>query len=62
MKNKLSKPVIPLIGIALILLIVLAKRLYIRSLNMDALLSFLAGFALIFICILISSIVLKNKK
>jgi amino acid permease len=62
MKSKLAKPLIPLIGITLILLAVLSKRLYLKSLNTDGILSFLAGFALIVICILVFRVVLKNKK
>jgi amino acid permease len=62
MKNKLQKSLIPFIGITLILIAVLSKRLFIKNLNMDSLLSFIAGFAVILICFLIFKIVLKNKK
>jgi len=62
MKNNLQKSLIPFIGITLILIAVLLKRLYIRNLNMDSLLSFVAGFGVILICFLIFKVVFKNRK
>jgi len=62
MKNRPKRTVIMVIGIALILIAVLSKRLFIRSYSMDSTLSFLAGFALILVSFLILKIVLKNKK
>jgi hypothetical protein len=62
MKNRPQRTVIMVIGIALILIAVLSKRLFIRSYSMDSTLSFLAGFALILVSFLILKIVLKNKK
>jgi hypothetical protein len=62
MKNRPQKPVIMVIGIALILLAVLSRRLFIRSYSLDSTLSFLAGFAVILICFLILKIILKIKK
>jgi len=62
MKNNLQKSLIPFIGITLILIVVLLKRLYIRNLNMDSLLSFVAGFGVILICFLIFKVVFKNRK
>jgi len=62
MKNNLQKSLIPFIGITLILIAVLLKRLYIRNLNTDSLLSFVAGFGVILICFLILKVVFKNRK
>lgn len=62
MKNNLQKSLIPFIGITLILIAVLLKRLYIRNLNTDSLLSFIAGFGVILICFLIFKVVFKNRK
>jgi|GEM_PF-1317069 len=62
MKNNLQKSLIPFIGITLILIAVLLKRLYIRNLNTDSLLSFVAGFGVILICFLIFKVVFKNRK
>ena len=62
MKNNLQKSLIPFIGITLILIAVLLKRLYIRNLNVDSLLSFIAGFGVILICFLIFKVVFKNRK
>jgi len=49
------------IGIVLILLAVLARRLYFRSFNSDSLVAFLAGFAIILVAFVIFRVVLKNK-
>jgi len=62
MKNNLQKSLIPFIGITLILIAVLLKRLYIRNLNTDSLLCFVAGFGVILICFLILKVVFKNRK
>jgi hypothetical protein len=62
MKKATQKSIIPFIGIALILIAVLSRRLFIRSYSMDSTLSFLAGFAIILVCFLIFKIVLKNRK
>jgi len=62
MKNSSNKSIITVIGITLILLAVLSRRLFIRSYSMDSMISFIAGFALILLCFLILKIILKNKK
>ena len=62
MKKPLSKSLIPVLGITLILIAVLSRRLFIRNYTMDSTLSFLAGFAVILISFLIFKKVLKNKK
>jgi uncharacterized membrane protein (DUF373 family) len=62
MRKKSQKSFITVIGIALILIAVLSRRLFIRSYSMDSTLSFLAGLAIILLCFLILKIILKNKK
>jgi len=62
MKKPLSKSLIPVLGITLILIAVLSRRLFIRNYSIDSTLSFLAGFAVILISFLIFKKVLKNKK
>ena len=61
MKIKSQKSLIPFIGITLILLAVLSRRLFIRSYSMDSTLGFLAAFVIILVSFLILKIVLKNK-
>jgi len=62
MNKPLSKSLIPVLGITLILIAVLSRRLFIRNYSIDSTLSFLAGFAVIAISFLIFKTVLKNKK
>jgi len=62
MNKPLSKSLIPVLGITLILIAVLSRRLFIRNYSIDSTLSFLAGFAVILISFLIFKKVLKNKK
>ncbi|MDD4970520.1 MAG: hypothetical protein PHT07_13930 [Paludibacter sp.] len=62
MKKPLSTSLIPIIGITLILIAVLSRRLFIRNYSMDSTLSFLAGFAVIVLCFLVLKVYLKNKK
>jgi len=62
MKKPLSKSLIPVIGITLILIAVLSRRMFIRNYSMDSLFSFLAGFAIIFVAFLIFRVFIKNKK
>ena len=62
MNKPLSKSLIPFVGITLILIAVLSRRLFIRNYSIDSTLSFLAGFAVILISFLIFKKVLKNKK
>jgi hypothetical protein len=57
-----SKSLALTVGIVLLLSVLLMKRLFIRSYSMDSTLSFLAGFAVIFLGYLILRVVLKNKK
>ena len=62
MKNKHTQSVIMVIGIAIILIAVLSRRLFIRNYSLDSTLSFFAGFALILFSFLILKIFLKKKK
>jgi len=62
MKKPLPATLISVLGITLILIVVLSRRLSIRNFNEDSLLSFLAGVAIIFICFLIFRLFLKKKK
>jgi zinc transporter ZupT len=62
MKIKLQKSVITTIGVVLILLAVLSKRIVARNLNMDSLLSFAAGFAVVVVGYIIFKKLLNNRK
>jgi len=62
MKKPLSTSLVPAIGITLILLAVLSRRLFIRNYSMDSTLSFLAGVAVIALCFFVLRMILKNKK
>jgi len=62
MKKNVSKTIIPIIGITLILIAVLSRRMFIRGYSADSTLSFLAGFAVILLCFLLLRVFLKNKK
>ncbi|MDR3653518.1 MAG: hypothetical protein P4L34_11200 [Paludibacter sp.] len=61
-KSHTKTSIISIIGITLILLAVLARRMSVRHPDMDELLSFVAGFAIMVVCFLILKIFLKNKK
>jgi len=62
MKKPLSTSLVPVIGITLILLAVLSRRLFIRNYSMDSTLSFLTGVAVIALCFFVLRMILKNKK
>ena len=62
MKIKLQKSVITTIGVVLILLAVLSRRIVARNLNMDSLLSFVAGFAVVVVGYIIFKKLLNNRK
>jgi amino acid permease len=62
MKKNPPKSKVLIVGIILILIVLLSKRLLFKNLNMDGALSFLAGFAVIVISFLILKVILKNKK
>ena len=62
MKIKLQKSVITTIGVVLILFAVLSKRIVARNLNVDSLLSFVAGFAVVVVGYIIFKKLLNNRK
>jgi D-alanyl-lipoteichoic acid acyltransferase DltB (MBOAT superfamily) len=62
MKIKLQKSAITTIGVVLILLAVLSRRIVARNLNMDSLLSFVAGFAVVVVGYIIFKKLLNNRK
>jgi len=62
MKIKLQKSVITTIGVVLILFAVLSRRIVARNLNMDSLLSFVAGFAVVVVGYIIFKKLLNNRK
>ena len=62
MKIKLQKSAITTIGVVLILLAVLSRRIVARNLNMDSLLSFAAGFAVVVVGYIIFKKMMNNKK
>ena len=62
MKIRVQKSVISTIGVVLILLAVLSRRIAARNLNMDSLLSFAAGFAIVMVGYIIFKKLLNNRK
>jgi len=62
MKKLQSKSIITIIGITIILIVVLAKRLFIKNYSLESTYSFLAGVATVLIAYLIFKMVLKNRK
>ena len=62
MKIKVHKSVIATIGVVLILLAVLSKRIVAQNLNIDSLLSFAAGFAVVVVGYIIFKKMMNNKK
>ena len=62
MKTNSFKTLIPYIGIGFIILALLMKRLSVRHLNMDSLLSVVAGLVVLLVAFLIFKVVLKHKK
>jgi D-alanyl-lipoteichoic acid acyltransferase DltB (MBOAT superfamily) len=62
MKIREQKSVIATIGVVLILLAVLSRRIVARNLNMDSLLSFVAGFAVVVVGYIIFKKLLNNRK
>jgi len=62
MKIRVQKSVITTIGVVLILLAVLSRRIVAQNLNMDSLLSFVAGFAVVVVGYIIFKKLLNNRK
>jgi predicted cobalt transporter CbtA len=61
MKIREQKSVIATIGVVLILLAVLSRRIVARNLNMDSLLSFVAGFAVVVVGYIIFKKMMNNR-
>jgi len=62
MKIREQKSVIATIGVVLILLAVLSRRIVARNLNMDSLFSFTAGFSVVVIGYIIFKKFMNNRK
>lgn len=62
MKIRVQKSVIATIGVVLILLAVLSRRIVARNLNMDSLLSFVAGFAIVVVGYIIFKKLMNSRK
>ena len=62
MKIRVEKSVIATIGVVLILLAVLSRRIVARNLNMDSLLSFAAGFAIVVVGYIVFKKLMDNRK
>ena len=62
MKSSSQKSVITAIGISLILIAVLSRRIFARNINTDTILGFLAGMAVMIISFLIFRAIMRNKK
>jgi len=62
MKSSSQKSVITAIGISLILIAVLSRRIFARNINTDTILGFLAGMAVMIISFLIFRAIMQNKK
>jgi zinc transporter ZupT len=62
MKIKVHKSVIATIGVVLILLAVVSKRIVARNLNMDSLLSFAAGFTVVMVGYIVFKTLMNKSK
>ena len=62
MKKPQQKSIITIVGISLVLIAVLSKRLFIKNYSMESIYSFLGGVATVLIVYLIFKMVLKNRK
>jgi len=62
MKIRVEKSVIATIGVVLILLAVLSRRIVARNLNMDSLLNFAAGFAIVVVGYIVFKKLMDNRK
>lgn len=62
MKIRVQKSVIATIGVVLILLAVLSRRIVARNLNMDSLLSFVAGFAIVVVGYIVFKKMMNNRE
>lgn len=62
MRIRVHKSVIATIGVVLILLAVLSRRIVSRNLNMDSLFSFVAGFAVVVVGYIIFKKMMNSRK
>lgn len=62
MKIRVQKSVIATIGVVLILLAVLSRRIVARNLNIDSLLSFAAGFAVVVVSYIVFKKMMNNRE
>jgi uncharacterized membrane protein len=62
MKIRVQKSVIATIGVVLILLAVLSRRIVARNLNIDSLLSFAAGFAVVVVSYIVFKKIMNNRE
>jgi len=62
MKSGSQKSVITAIGISLILIAVLSRRIFARNMNTETILGFLAVMAVMIISFLIFRAIMRNKK
>jgi len=62
MKSGSQKSVITAIGISLILIAVLSRRIFARNMNTETILGFLTGMAVMIISFLIFRAIMRNKQ
>jgi len=62
MKIRVQKSVIATIGVVLILLAILSRRIVARNLNIDSLLSFAAGFAVVVVSYIGFKKIMNNRE
>lgn len=62
MKIRVQKSIIATIGVVLILLAVLSRRIVARNLNIDSLLSFAAGFAVVVVSYIVLKKMMNNRE
>ncbi len=62
MKKIQLKSFLPIIGISIMLIAILSKRLFIKNFSMESIYSFLAGFATVLIGFIIYKLYLKYRK
>ncbi|MEI6554823.1 MAG: hypothetical protein WCL70_04490 [Paludibacter sp.] len=62
MKKPQKKSIFLIVGISLILIAVLSKRLFIKNFSMESTYSFLAGFAIVMVGFIIYKVYLKYRK
>ena len=61
MKTYSRKSIIPIIGVAIILLAVLSRRIVAKNLNLESLISFLVGFTVVVVGYIIFKKLMNNR-